>query len=407
MTQRERLRRLLPLFTVLGLLLGLAVRPTAATTTSTAATTLISQDRPATASSAQNGGTPAGAVDDGDTRTRWSSLARDPQWVQLDLGGTATLTRVALAWESSYGYSLYEFQVFGSLPRPAGRYVLAAPQVTGVTPSSGSPAPTGFHQFQANCTATHDRMDDPIVHPGQPGASHLHTFLGNTTTDADSTLASLQAGGTACKTPGDRSAYWVPSLIDARRIVDPEGPQVIYYKSGVRDYTSVRPFPPGLRFVVGSPEAGPRQFLGASVRGFECGNSYDNADIPTSCPAGTQLNVRYQAPSCWDGTYLDTPNHQDHMAYPVDGRCTAGHSVPLPMIELKIAFPVSGDLSKVRLSSGRGYSFHYDFYDAWDPATLAALVDHCVRGGLQCDARGYDQTQPGKGAALTTDYRLP
>lgn len=72
-----------------------------------------------------------------------------------------------------------------------------------------------------------------------------------------------------------------------------------------------------------------------------------------------------------------------------------------------MAFPVSGDMSQVHLSSGRGYSFHYDFFNAWDAPTQAALVTHCVVGGLQCDARGYDQTQPAKGAALNDQYLLP
>ncbi|WP_377247048.1 hypothetical protein [Phytohabitans kaempferiae] len=56
------------------------------------------------------------------------------------------------------------------------------------------------------------------------------------------------------------------------------------------------------------------------------------------------------------------------------------------MVEFKMAFPVSGDMSGVRLSSGRGYSFHYDFYNAWDTAPLAALVRHCINAGRQCDA---------------------
>ncbi len=95
------------------------------------------------------------------------------------------------------------------------------------------------------------------------------------------------------------------------------------------------------------------------------------------------------------------------MAYPVDGHCAIAHPVALPMIEFKMSFPVSGDMSGVRLSSGRGFSFHYDFFNAWDPATQAALVNHCVVGGLQCDARGFDQSQPRKGAALNDQYLLP
>jgi hypothetical protein len=423
-----------------------------------AADTLVSLDRPTTASSIENGGTLSGAAVDGNTTTRWSSAASDPQWLQIDLGATATITGVVLQWEAAYakafqiqvspdaatwtsiystttgpggtqnltvtgsgryirmygtarangyGYSLWEFGVYGSLPTSTQGYVLANPQVTGVTPSMANPPNTYFHEFQANCGVTRDLPDDPIVKPGQPGASHSHTFMGNTTTDAFSTLASLQAGGTSCIAPGDKSGYWMPTMYNGSQTADPIGRQVIYYKTNLIDYTSVRPFPPGLRFVVGSPTASAAEFLAASYEGWECGDSYYNSDIPPNCPAGTQLNIRYQAPSCWDGKYLDTPDHKSHMAYPVAGRCTTAHPVALPMIEFKMAFPVSGDLSNVRLSSGRGYSFHYDFFNAWDPATLAALVNHCTVGGLQCDARGYDQNHPAAGAALNDQYLLP
>ncbi|MDX6350133.1 MAG: hypothetical protein QOF84_4923 [Streptomyces sp.] len=292
-------------------------------------------------------------------------------------------------------------------------YIMANPPVTGVVPSTYSPPHAYFHEFQANCSVTRTLKDDPIVYPGQSGASHDHTFMGNTTTDANSTTASLGAGGTSCKAPGDKSGYWMPTLYKGGQQILPVGPQVIYYKTGVLDYTSVRPFPKGLRFVVGSMNATPEQFLSASVEGWECGDSYKNADFPASCPTGTQLNVRYQAPSCWDGIHLDVPDHKTHMAYPVikagtnDSICPADHPVALPMLEFKMAFPVDGDMSAVALSSGRGYSFHYDFFNAWDDATQAALVTHCVNGGLQCDARGYDQSQPAAGAALNENYELP
>ena len=42
-----------------------------------------------------------------------------------------------------------------------------------------------------NCSANHTLNDDPIVYPGQAGASHNHTFLGNTTTNAATTLKTL------------------------------------------------------------------------------------------------------------------------------------------------------------------------------------------------------------------------
>jgi hypothetical protein len=68
-----------------------------------AADTLLSQGRPVTASSTENAGTPASAAVDGNTGTRWSSAASDPQWIQVDLGSTATVTSVVLNWEAAYG----------------------------------------------------------------------------------------------------------------------------------------------------------------------------------------------------------------------------------------------------------------------------------------------------------------
>lgn len=101
--------------------------------------------------------------------------------------------------------------------------------------------------------------------------------LGGHATTSAATLAAAHAGHHAAAAP-------VPSG-------DDPFPQVIYYKTGVLDYTSVRPFPKGLRFVVGSPTATADQFMHnpGTVEGFECGNSYKNADFPPTCPAGTQL----------------------------------------------------------------------------------------------------------------------
>ena len=459
-----------PLLASLGVTLLAAALLVAGNQSAHAADTLLSQGRPALASSVENGESPAIAAVDGRSDTRWGSQWADPQWLRVDLGATATISQVVLEWEAAYarafqiqtspdgtawttvhstttgtggrqvlpvsgtgryvrmygtqrgtgyGYSLLEFQVYGTssaTPPPTGGsgYVLADPPVTGVVPSTATPPaqnpPVTHREFQANCPVSRTNLnDDPIVFPGLPGASHSHTFMGNRTTDARSTLASLQAGGTSCVTPGDKSGYWMPTLLAGDRAVQPDGPQVIYYKSGVLDHRSVRPFPPGLRYVVGSPTATLDEFKNSpgAVEGFECGDSVRNWDIPARCVAGSQLNVRYQAPSCWDGRHLDTPDHKSHMAYPIVGVCPASHPVAVPMIEFKMAWPVSGDLSQVRFASGRGYSFHYDVYNVWDPAVLAALVRHCINGGLQCNPRGFDQYKPDRGAALNERYELP
>ena len=74
--------------------------------------------------------------------------------------------------------------------------------------------------FVSACTFTHRAPDDPIVFFGRPGASHDHSFVGNTSTNASSTLESLLAAGTTCHRPGDTAAYWMPTLlVDGRPVM--------------------------------------------------------------------------------------------------------------------------------------------------------------------------------------------
>ena len=53
--------------------------------------------------------------------------------------------------------------------------------------------------FISTCRFSHRAPDDPIVFPGHPGFSHDHSFVGNTSTDAFSTLWSLH--GRPCPIP--------------------------------------------------------------------------------------------------------------------------------------------------------------------------------------------------------------
>ena len=291
----------------------------------------------------------------------------------------------------------------------AATLVAATLTVVGPTTEAAADDYVSHHEFQANCTVSHTNSDDPIVYPGKPGAAHNHTFMGNKTTDAHSTTQSLMSGDTTCVVPADRSAYWFPTLRNGDKPVLPNFPQVIYYKSGIDDYKRVLPFPPGLRFVAGDQNRGSAELFRTdpgAVEGFECGNISKSWDIPRYCDPGSQMNVRYQSPSCWDGVNLLPLHGVRHMVYPVNGSCPNSHPMPLPMIEFKMAFPHSGDMTPLAFSSGRGYSWHYDFFNAWEPPTLEALVKHCINGGLQCDPRGYDQYKPHRGAVLDQNYRL-
>ncbi|MBO2450817.1 discoidin domain-containing protein [Actinomadura barringtoniae] len=67
-------------------------------------------NRPATASSVENGAFPASAAVDGNAGTRWSSAFSDPQWIQVDLGSRQEVCQVVLNWEAAYGKS-FQIQV--------------------------------------------------------------------------------------------------------------------------------------------------------------------------------------------------------------------------------------------------------------------------------------------------------
>jgi hypothetical protein len=82
--------------------LALAALFTAGAAGKAQAATLLSQGHPATASSTENASFPASAAMDGNTGTRWSSAFSDPQWLEVDLGSTATVSQVVLQWETAY-----------------------------------------------------------------------------------------------------------------------------------------------------------------------------------------------------------------------------------------------------------------------------------------------------------------
>jgi F5/8 type C domain/Ricin-type beta-trefoil lectin domain len=68
----------------------------------TCGTTNLALNKTATASSAENAGTPAADAVDGNTGTRWSSAFSDPQWLEVDLGSSQAICQVTLNWETAY-----------------------------------------------------------------------------------------------------------------------------------------------------------------------------------------------------------------------------------------------------------------------------------------------------------------
>ncbi len=60
--------------------------------------------------SSTNDGTVAASAVDGDLSTRWGSAYSDPQWIYVDLGTNYNITSVQLVWETAYGKA-YQIQV--------------------------------------------------------------------------------------------------------------------------------------------------------------------------------------------------------------------------------------------------------------------------------------------------------
>jgi hypothetical protein len=268
------------------------------------------------------------------------------------------------------------------------------------------PVPAGvgrLPEFRADCRFSHRRADDPIVFPGLPGASHMHSFVGNKATDAGTTAGDLmKVTATTCKPAPDHSAYWVPTLYDnaTGTPVETTGFRV-YYRSLRSNSTAVMPMPTGLRMIAGDAKKKvptPRGAQGQFYCAFYGPGDLDGIARSTNgnwpiCGKPATLHFMLQFPDCWDGKHLDSPNHKDHVAYGTDQGCPAGHPVRIPAITFDIQYGVTGTKAGYYLSSdpeGRSASsMHGDAFVAWDPAAMNKRTKDCILQRRTCDNNGY------------------
>ena len=236
--------------------------------------------------------------------------------------------------------------------------------------------------FISTCRFSHRAGDDPIVFPGLAGVSHDHSFVGNVSTNAFSTLATLRAAGTTCQRPRDTAAYWMPTLLVSGAVVEPAG-ATIYYRRHTLAVT--QPFPVGLKVVAGNSHATEQQDL--RVVFWNCGveGGIARSTTPPTCPdaraAGLRLHLSF--PDCWNGKSLDSADHHSHMAYSERGVCPAGYPVPVPAITVIFRYPTTGGPTST-LASGGQLSGHADFFNAWNQTALARLVTTCLDALRHC-----------------------
>jgi hypothetical protein len=229
------------------------------------------------------------------------------------------------------------------------------------------------------CTQSHTNFDDPIVFPGQTGASHEHLFVGSRSTSANSTPQSMRASGTTCAMPGDKSGYWIPKPVAGYQVHASKG-ALFYYSGSV----NARPFPDGLRVVVGNAKAtsvAENPAIAAGQIKWKCGpGSEPYFKAPPAQCGSAMLTPTVTLPQYWDGVRLDSPDHFSHMSY----RRDAAHPIELIKIVAYFRLNVGTGPINPNLSSGPYYTMHLDFLNAWDPTELQRFVDQCIKTGKNC-----------------------
>ncbi|MCX5380058.1 DUF1996 domain-containing protein [Streptomyces sp. NBC_00091] len=248
----------------------------------------------------------------------------------------------------------------------------------------------------------HWNEDNLVVSPGlRAGAHHTHAYVGNLSTDALSTDASLAAAATSCA-GGDRSTYYWPVL---RRTDRPAGRPhegaaghgnagEILPESSVRvefrgsPVGKVVAMPRFLRAMTGDAvaytagsQADVRARWGCSGSPGRSTTSYPR------CPDGDLVTRTLVFPSCWNGLDTAPADHRSHLAFPsAQGVCPQG-MFPVPELRLSLAYevppgaPIALDSFPEQRHSPK--TDHAMFVDVMTEGRMGELVA-CLNEGRTC-----------------------
>ena len=296
----------------------------------------------------------------------------------------------------------------GTTLMPKVNTALNIPQAVGfntlrIKPTTELPLKTGG-SFRVVCTPSKMSNDDPLVFPNQQNATHTHTFFGNTSINYASDLSNMSAiGNSTCKGGiMNRSAYWIPSMIDTsiNKALPPDK-VIMYYKSGRVPQALVQAPPKGLRMLAGNPKA--KTAAESSKVFYTCAGRTPfygwKSSIP-ACNVGELMGMMVEFPQCWDNLNLDSPDHKSHMAYPdlkntTANKCPVSHPTAIPLISINVSYKVltADSHNKWRLASDNydralpsGYSGHGDFASGWNQVFIQGIVKNCINKGVDCHA---------------------
>jgi hypothetical protein len=335
--------------------------------------------------------------------------------------GASLIIVALLAATARGGWLIFAGPTPGPVPNPIPPTERTEAPVGTSAPRTVSSGVLPSVAFVVRCLLSHEASDDPILLPGKPGGSHLHSFFGNRTTDASSSFASLSGRPTSCDDPGDTASYWIPAPVGAKWTAIRA-----YYGAGQLNPVDIVPYPDGLALIGGNPpqhdghdqhttsvdatrrpsvdhsagtkavatEAAGKQaaeLQSARTKAadtqaamWSCGRAVDEpgwtVTIPL-CANGKELAARITFGQCVqfpeDGEPKPSqPQVLTKAVSPSDGKCPTTHPLGIP--ELRIRAELSGTPSA--LSSGALDSLHADFVNGWDRSTLQTLVKVCIWG---------------------------
>ena len=270
-------------------------------------------------------------------------------------------------------------------------------------PRNSGDASTG--SFVAHCGTNaddHHNSDNFMVTPGKRnGAQHVHDYVGNLSTDANSSDDTLHAAGTTCDRNNKSTFFWPTVRNTAAQGDDANedgggldgnlGQRLRERTVDIRflgnPTTKVKPMPDDLQFIMGDAKAVTNGPKNAKAQWTCTGFENRHTDKYPLCPAGSSLVRKLEFPSCWDGKQLDSADHRSHVLFPDDnGECDSDHvTIPKLVVTLTYDRPNGRDFAVDTFPDQQHdpITDHSDFMNIV-PNGLPEFEAGCINDGRNC-----------------------
>ncbi|MEJ2863256.1 DUF1996 domain-containing protein [Actinomycetospora flava] len=263
--------------------------------------------------------------------------------------------------------------------------------------------------YSVDCgVSDHNNSDNYMAAPGKKnGAQHVHDYVGNQTTDANSDDDPLQeaadAGQTSCVN-GDGSAFFWPVLRDINgqspdegedggsldgnngSIIKPASADLTFHGHGDREITAM---PSHLMMIMGNAKQGAQDGKNVNAK-YTCsgaGNENRITEQYPICGANEQLTRILDYPSCWDGENLESKDFRSHIFFPdAQGNCEEDQE-PIPALRITLKYDQpEGRTFQIDSFPNEQHdpkTDHSDFHNIASQASNDAGAD-CINNDQRC-----------------------